>query len=100
GAQNGSRIRTRAPSHLSNTDDAENERERHEQCSDFAGGVVEIVEHGLKSRWKVRIRFVEVGQGCFRFRGESGELAVSFAADFLGSDFLLDLTILIEHVEH
>ena len=72
--------------HFPDTNHAENEREGHEEGPDFASGVVEVVEHGLESRRKVRIGFVEVGEGGFRVRFELGKLAISFAADFFGSD--------------
>jgi hypothetical protein len=43
--QNRSRIATCAPSHFSDADYAEGERERHKKRSNFVRGVVEIVEH-------------------------------------------------------
>ena len=55
---------------------------------------------GLEAGWKIRIRLVEIREGGFRFSGESGEFAIPFSAYFLGSNFLLGLTVLIEHVQH
>jgi hypothetical protein len=50
GTQDRSQIGTCALSHFSDADHAEDESERHEQRSDFVSGVVEIVEHELRSR--------------------------------------------------
>ena len=54
-AEDGAGVGTRAPSHFSDANHTEDERERHEQRSDFVCSGVKIIEHGAKMKTAILV---------------------------------------------
>ena len=54
-AENGAGVGTRPPSHFSDANHTEDERERHEQRSDFVCSGVKIIEHGAKMKTAILV---------------------------------------------
>ena len=54
-AEDGAGVGARAPSHFSDANHTEDERERHEQRSDFVCSGVKIIEHGAKMKTAILV---------------------------------------------